>query len=260
MADFKTNLLIFFLFLSLHPRSLTTVLTRKEKLFRCEFCRKRFGLRSYLVKHYEVGACAKRKNGAQTAGGKRSGRSAKDEDPADFDFKSEEQVKQRMKSLVQELKKEEEAEQRERAANKQENGKGDESTEAGASAGRKRRPQKVRKCNVMMSKPISLEEYDDDEYDESEDEQEVVNNKSTRSRNGNYAKINNEHDYSVSNGDKEEDEQIIEINGEIIKGAQIVYVADGKELTDEDGQQVATIQVLNGTGDLIETAEVVTDF
>ena len=167
-----------------------------------------------------------------------------------------------MKSLVQELKKEEEAEQRERAANKQENGKGDESTDAGASAGRKRRPQKVRKCNVMMSKPISLEEYDDDEYDESEDEPEVVNNKSTRSRNGNYAKITNEHDYySVSNGDKEEDEQIIEINGEIIKGAQIVYVTDGKELADEDGQQVATIQVLNGNGDeLIETAEVVSDF
>ena len=50
----------------------------------------------------------------------------------------------------------------------------------------------------------------------------------------------------------------IEINGEIIKGAQIVYVG-GKELT--EGQQVATIQVLNGNGgDLIETAEVVADF
>lgn len=235
------------------------LLTRKEKLFRCEFCRKRFGLRSYLVKHYEVGACAKRKNGTQAAGGKRSGRSTKDEDSADFDFKNEEQVKQRMKSLVQELKKEEEAEQRERAS-KQTNGKAEEQDTAAAAANnRKRRPQKVRKCNVSLNKPISLEEYDDDEYDES-DEEEVVNNKSTRSRNGNYAKItNNEHDYySVSNGDKEENEQLIEINGELIKGAQIVYV-DGKELTDEDGQQVATIEVLNGT-ELIETAEVVSDF
>lgn len=242
-------------------------LTRKEKLFRCEFCRKRFGLRSYLVKHYEVGACAKRKNGTQAAGGKRSGRLTKDEDASDLDFKNEEQVKQRMKSLVQELKKEEEAEQRERAS-KQANGKGDDlDSAAGAAASRKRRPQKVRKCNVSLNKPISLEEYDDDEYDESDEEPEVINNKSTRSRNGNYAKItNNEHDYySVSNGDKEENDQILEIdgsliNGELIKGAQIVYV-DGKELTDEDGQQVATIQVLNGTGDdLIETAEVVTDY
>ena len=204
-----------------------------------------------------MGACAKRKNGAQTTGGKRSGRSAKDESSASFDFKSEEQVKQRMKSLVQELKKEEEAEQRERAG-KQENGKSDE-LDAGTTGSRKRKPQKVRKCNVSLNKPISLEEYDDDEYDESDDEPEVVNSKPSRSRNGNYAKINNEHDYySVSNGDKEENEQIIEINGEIIKGAQIVYVG-GKELT--EGQQVATIQVLNGNGgDLIETAEVVADF
>lgn len=204
----------------------------KEKLFRCEFCRKRFGLRSYLVKHYEVGACAKRKNNGDS-----KGRSSKNKDDnVEFDAKDEELVKQRMKSLVQELKKEEEAE---RAANKQMDDLEDAGTSNGKSS--KRKPRKVRKCNVSLNKPISLEEYEDDEdYDESEEELEM-NKTATKSRNYAKTNLNNEHDYySLSNGDKEDnDEQIIEINGEIIKGAQIVYV-DGKELT-EDGS--ATIQV-----------------
>ena len=225
-----------------------------EKKFKCEFCKKKFGLRSYLVKHYEVGACAKRKgnsNGNQS-GKNRSSKSDKDSDdesePIDYDPKNEEQVKQRMKSLVQELKREEEAEKREKAANKQ-NG----TASNGKASGKQMRRRKARKCNVSLNKPISLDEYADDEEEESDDDEPT---KSTR--NDNYAKnLHNEHDYySVSNGDRsEESEQLIEINGELIKGAQIVLV-DNKELNGDDDEQVATI-VYNGNGELIEAAEVV---
>lgn len=160
----------------------------------------------------------------------------------DFDSKNEEQVKQRMKSLVQELKKEEEAEQREKAT-KQPDLNGD-------TLKKPLKPRKARKCNVSLNKPISLNE-DSDEEEESEDEQELKATNNKAKTNGNYyAKnsLSNEHDYyTVANGDKES-EQIIEINGEIIKGAQIVYV-DDKELN-ENGEQVFIVQ--NG-GELVET-------
>jgi len=214
-----------------------------EKKFRCEFCKKKFGLRSYLVKHYEVGACAKRKGTNSNQGGKNRSKGSKDasttenDEQIDFDPKNEEQIKQRMKSLLQNLRKEEEAEQRE----KEVNGK-----DAGTSNGKTMRRRKARKCNVSLNKPISLDEYADDEEEESEeDEIEQPPTKSRSTNRNDYAKNLSEHDYSISNGD----EQMIEINGEIIKGAQIVLV-DNKD----SDEQVATL-VYNGNGDLVETGD-----
>jgi len=211
-----------------------------QKLFRCEFCRKKFSLRSYLVKHYEVGACAKRKNSISSNGSsKRSSRSKDDDQLDDFDPKNEEQVKQKMKNLLQELKKEEEAEKRERAAN----GQTEETT-------RKERKRKVRKCNVSLNKPISLNESSDDEDDEENLSDDETSAKNYATKNS----LANEHNYySLSNDDKLNDDQIIEINGEI-HNAQLIYVDESKELV--DGQHVATI-VLNGDSQLIETNEMV---
>lgn len=158
-----------------------------------------------------------------------------------------------MKSLVQELRKEEEAEQREKATNKQNDaGTSNVKSNERSTNGKTR---KARKCNVSLNKPISLDEYADDEEDESDEDEIEMNNKT--GRNESYAKNpHNEHDYfSISNGKTPDDEseQILEINGELVKGAQIVLV-DGKELNNDDGEQVATI-VYNGNGELV--AEVV---